>query len=117
MLEAVGCDAVPNLLGPSLGDASDLAFITSRSLVLNRLRPATGAGKAQPISPVWRNRGYRCIGGALYRVSANKLSRAASRQGDVGCRTPLRTGESQGPTRLGASALRVWGQPSRPLIA
>ncbi|XP_049621524.1 zinc finger CCCH domain-containing protein 3 isoform X2 [Suncus etruscus] len=75
----------------------------SRSLVLNRLRPATGAGKAQPISPVWRNRGYRCIGGALYRVSANKLSRAASRQGDVGCRTPLRTGRPDSAGSCGRS--------------
>ncbi|XP_052016850.1 zinc finger CCCH domain-containing protein 3 isoform X1 [Apodemus sylvaticus] len=64
----------------------------SRSLVLNRLRPAiTGGGKAPPGSPRWRNKGYRCIGGVLYKVSANKLSKTSSRPSD-GNRTLLRTG-------------------------
>ncbi|XP_005086027.2 zinc finger CCCH domain-containing protein 3 [Mesocricetus auratus] len=53
----------------------------SRSLVLNRLRP-TGGGKATPGSPQWRNKGYRCIGGVLYKVSANKLSKTSSRPSD-----------------------------------
>ncbi|XP_075405311.1 zinc finger CCCH domain-containing protein 3 isoform X2 [Tenrec ecaudatus] len=49
--------------------------LSPRSLVLNRLRPASaGAGKAPPSTPQWRN---RCIGGVLYRVSANKLSRTS----------------------------------------
>ncbi|KAL1767252.1 Zinc finger CCCH domain-containing 3 [Sigmodon hispidus] len=64
----------------------------SRSLVLNRLRPAvTGGGKAPPGSPRWRNKGYRCIGGVLYKVSANKLSKTSSRPSD-GSRALLRTG-------------------------
>lgn len=64
----------------------------SRSLVLNRLRPAiTVGGKAPPGSPRWRNKGYRCIGGVLYKVSANKLSKTSSRPSD-GNRTLLRTG-------------------------
>lgn len=65
----------------------------SRSLVLNRLRPAAGAGKTQPGSPRWRNKGYRCIGGVLYKVSANKLSKTYGRPGgDSGSRPLLRTG-------------------------
>ncbi|XP_037363199.1 zinc finger CCCH domain-containing protein 3 [Talpa occidentalis] len=53
----------------------------SRSLVLNRLRPAAGG---------WRGRGYRCIGGVLYKVSANKLSKTGGRTGDGGSRPLLR---------------------------
>ncbi|XP_043457901.1 zinc finger CCCH domain-containing protein 3 isoform X2 [Prionailurus bengalensis] len=49
----------------------------SRSLVLNRLRPTAGGGKAQASPPRWRNKGYRCIGGVLYKVSANKLSKTS----------------------------------------
>ncbi|XP_030875072.1 zinc finger CCCH domain-containing protein 3, partial [Leptonychotes weddellii] len=64
----------------------------SRSLVLNRLRPAAGGGKAQPSSSRWRNKGYRCIGGVLYKVSANKLSKTYGRPGDSGSRPLLRTG-------------------------
>ncbi|KAM8937107.1 zinc finger CCCH domain-containing protein 3 isoform 1-T1 [Lycaon pictus] len=64
----------------------------SRSLVLNRLRPAAAGGKAQPGSPRWRNRGYRCIGGVLYKVSANKLSKTYSRPSGDGSRPLLRTG-------------------------
>nr|XP_012608340.1 zinc finger CCCH domain-containing protein 3 isoform X1 [Microcebus murinus] len=65
----------------------------SRSLVLNRLRPAsTGGGKAQPGSPRWLNKGYRCIGGVLYKVSANKLSKTCGRPSDGGSRPLLRTG-------------------------
>ncbi|XP_051045092.1 zinc finger CCCH domain-containing protein 3 [Phodopus roborovskii] len=64
----------------------------SRSLVLNHLRPAiTGGGKAPPGSLQWRNKGYRCIGGVLYKVSANKLSKTSSRPSD-GSRVLLRTG-------------------------
>nr|XP_021515579.1 zinc finger CCCH domain-containing protein 3 [Meriones unguiculatus] len=64
----------------------------SRSMMLNRLRPTvSGSGKAPPASPRWRNKGYRCIGGVLYKVSANKLSKTSSRPSD-GSRAPLRTG-------------------------
>ncbi|XP_063565641.1 zinc finger CCCH domain-containing protein 3 isoform X1 [Gorilla gorilla gorilla] len=65
----------------------------SRSLVLNRLRPvASGGGKAQPGSPRWRSKGYRCIGGVLYKVSANKLSKTSGQPSDAGSRPLLRTG-------------------------
>ncbi|XP_070923755.1 zinc finger CCCH domain-containing protein 3 isoform X1 [Macaca nemestrina] len=65
----------------------------SRSLVLNRLRPvASGGGKAQPGSPRWRSKGYRCIGGVLYKVSANKLSKTSGQPGDAGSKPLLRTG-------------------------
>uniref|UniRef100_A0A8C8W9D7 Zinc finger CCCH domain-containing protein 3 n=1 Tax=Panthera leo TaxID=9689 RepID=A0A8C8W9D7_PANLE len=65
----------------------------SRSLVLNRLRPTAGGGKAQASPPRWRNKGYRCIGGVLYKVSANKLSKTSGRPGGDGATRPLqRTG-------------------------
>ncbi|XP_037659283.1 zinc finger CCCH domain-containing protein 3 isoform X2 [Choloepus didactylus] len=76
----------------------------SRSLVLNRLRPAASSGgKAPPGPPQWRSRGYRCIGGVLYRVSANKLSRTCSRHGDGGSR-PVRSGRLD-PASSGSRAL------------
>lgn len=65
----------------------------SRSLVLNRPRPAAVGGKAQTGSPRWRSRGYRCIGGVLYKVSANKLSKTSGRpSGDGGSKPLLRAG-------------------------
>ncbi|KAB0371515.1 hypothetical protein FD755_016453 [Muntiacus reevesi] len=53
-----------------------------RSLALNTLRPAAG-GRTQTGSPRWRSRGYRCIGGVLYKVRPG---------GDGGGRPLLRTG-------------------------
>uniref|UniRef100_A0A8C3WF30 Zinc finger CCCH domain-containing protein 3 n=1 Tax=Catagonus wagneri TaxID=51154 RepID=A0A8C3WF30_9CETA len=65
----------------------------SRSLVLSRLRPAAAGGKAQTGSPRWRSRGYRCIGGVLYKVSANKLSKTSGRpSSDGGSKPVLRAG-------------------------
>ncbi|XP_059971788.1 zinc finger CCCH domain-containing protein 3 isoform X2 [Mesoplodon densirostris] len=70
-----------------------LRLSLSRSLVLNGLRTAAAGGKAQPGSPRWRNKGYRCIGGVLYKVSANKLSKTYGRPGgDGGSRSLLRAG-------------------------
>lgn len=64
-----------------------------RSPGLNRPRPANGGGRAQAGSPRWRNKGYRCIGGVLYSVSANKLAKTCGRPGgDGGSRPLLRTG-------------------------
>ena len=75
----------------------------SRSLVLNRLRPTiTGSGKAPPSSPRWRNKGYRCIGGVLYKVSANKLSKTSSQPSD-GSRALLRTGRMDPATSYSRS--------------
>ena len=65
--------------------------------MLNGLRTAAAGGKAQPGSPRWRNKGYRCIGGVLYKVSANKLSKTYGRPGsDGGSRPLLRAGEAPG---------------------
>ncbi|KAM5210927.1 zinc finger CCCH domain-containing protein 3 isoform 2-T2 [Hipposideros larvatus] len=59
----------------------------------NRPRPANGGGRPQAGSPRWRDKGYRCIGGVLYSVSANKLSKTCGRPGgDGGSRPLLRTG-------------------------
>lgn len=69
-------------------------FPFCRSSGLNRLRPASGGGRAQAGAPRWRSKGYRCIGGVLYRVSANKLSKTCGRPGDGGSRPILRTGKA-----------------------
>ncbi|XP_048214716.1 LOW QUALITY PROTEIN: zinc finger CCCH domain-containing protein 3 [Perognathus longimembris pacificus] len=75
----------------------------SRSLVLNRLRPAnSGGGKLPCGSPRWRSKGYRCIGGVLYKVSANKLSKTSSRPGDSS-RSLLRTGRGEAASSCGRS--------------
>lgn len=63
--------------------------------MLSRLRHARGGGRAQPGPPRWRDRGYRCIGGVLYKVSANKLSKTDGRpSGEGGSRPLLRAGEA-----------------------
>lgn len=65
--------------------------------MLSRLRLARGGGRAQPGPPRWRDRGYRCIGGVLYKVSANKLSKTDGRPaGEGGSRPLLRAGEAPG---------------------
>ncbi|XP_008157933.3 zinc finger CCCH domain-containing protein 3 [Eptesicus fuscus] len=70
----------------------------SRSLVLNRLRPARGGGRVQLGSPRWRDRGYRCIGGVLYRVTANKLAKTPGRpRAEGACRPLLRAGRLDPP--------------------
>ncbi|XP_071409841.1 zinc finger CCCH domain-containing protein 3 isoform X2 [Pithys albifrons albifrons] len=72
---------------------------TSRSLLLTQPRPSAPGAKSQP----WRSKGFRTIGGVLYRVSANKLSRTSS--------TPSRTRElsTKTPSR---AALRFHSTPS-----
>ncbi|XP_065375831.1 zinc finger CCCH domain-containing protein 3 isoform X3 [Macaca fascicularis] len=90
----------------------------SRSLVLNRLRPvASGGGKAQPGSPRWRSKGYRCIGGVLYKVSANKLSKTSGQPGDAGSKPLLRTVQEE--THAAVPRLRPQGgvSPRRPVPA
>ncbi|XP_058515956.1 zinc finger CCCH domain-containing protein 3 [Ochotona princeps] len=76
----------------------------SRSLVLNRLCPAA-AGSAR-----WGSKGYCSIGGVLYKVSANKLSKtsgrpggAGGRPGDAGGRPLLRTGRVDAPSSCSRS--------------
>uniref|UniRef100_A0A8B9WID4 Zinc finger CCCH domain-containing protein 3 n=1 Tax=Bos mutus grunniens TaxID=30521 RepID=A0A8B9WID4_BOSMU len=92
----------------------------SRSLALNTLRPATG-GRAQTGSPRWRSKGYRCIGGVLYKVSANKLSKTCSRLGgDGGGRPLLRTGRLDPASSCSRSLARYvprgWGAPRPPCL-
>ncbi|XP_017692866.1 PREDICTED: zinc finger CCCH domain-containing protein 3, partial [Lepidothrix coronata] len=77
--------------------------MTSRSLLLNQTRPSPQGAKSQPAPPRWRSKGFRCIGGVLYRVSANKLSKTSStpvRSRDLGTKTPSR------------AALRLHSMPS-----
>uniref|UniRef100_A0A8C0DAB2 Zinc finger CCCH domain-containing protein 3 n=1 Tax=Balaenoptera musculus TaxID=9771 RepID=A0A8C0DAB2_BALMU len=89
--QASPLSTAPGPLAPPSWRALRLSL--SRSLVLNGLRTAAAGGKAQPGSPRWRNKGYRCIGGVLYKVSANKLSKTYGRPGsDGGSRPLLRAG-------------------------
>ncbi|XP_023700492.2 zinc finger CCCH domain-containing protein 3 isoform X1 [Paramormyrops kingsleyae] len=64
----------------------------ARTLLQNRLRTPPGPLPDQGVRP-WRGRGMRWIGGALYRVSANKLCRTAS-LGSPTISTRLRIGRS-----------------------
>ncbi|XP_077207431.1 zinc finger CCCH domain-containing protein 3 [Paroedura picta] len=55
----------------------------SRSLVLNRSRQSPPGSKSPALQQQqqqqrWRSRGLRCIGGVMYRVSANKLAKTSS---------------------------------------
>ncbi|XP_068953003.1 zinc finger CCCH domain-containing protein 3 isoform X2 [Petaurus breviceps papuanus] len=63
---------------------------------LNRLRHSALSGKSQTSPPTWKNKGYRCIGGVMYRVSANKLSKTSGRPSDGNNKHLLRAGRSDG---------------------
>uniref|UniRef100_A0A8D0ET95 Zinc finger CCCH domain-containing protein 3 n=1 Tax=Strix occidentalis caurina TaxID=311401 RepID=A0A8D0ET95_STROC len=68
--------------------------ITSRSPLLNQTRPSPQGVKSQHVQQRWRSKGYRCIGGVMYRVSANKLSKTSSTPGrgrDLSTKSPGRT--------------------------
>ncbi|NXK51377.1 ZC3H3 protein, partial [Chauna torquata] len=68
-------------------------LVTSRSLLLNQARPSPQGSKSQHMQQRWRSKGYRCIGGVMYRVSANKLSKTSStpsRGRDLSTKSPGR---------------------------
>ncbi|XP_069076999.1 zinc finger CCCH domain-containing protein 3 isoform X2 [Pleurodeles waltl] len=51
----------------------------ARWLLLNRMRQISPTGKSNQVQAQrWKSRGLRCIGGVMYRVSANKLSKHTS---------------------------------------
>ncbi|XP_061463091.1 zinc finger CCCH domain-containing protein 3 [Rhineura floridana] len=58
---------------------------TSRSLVLNCPCHSSPGSKSQALQHRWRNKGLRCIGGVMYRVSANKLAKTST--------SPAKSGE------------------------
>ncbi|XP_064298048.1 zinc finger CCCH domain-containing protein 3 [Phalacrocorax carbo] len=67
--------------------------MTSRSPLLNQTRSSPQGGKSQHVQQRWRSKGYRCIGGVMYRVSANKLSKTSSTPGrgrDLSTKSPGR---------------------------
>ncbi|XP_010582528.1 PREDICTED: zinc finger CCCH domain-containing protein 3 isoform X1 [Haliaeetus leucocephalus] len=67
--------------------------VTSRSQLLNQMRPSPQGGKSQHVQQRWRSKGYRCIGGVMYRVSANKLSKTSNTPGrgrDLSTKSPGR---------------------------
>lgn len=85
------CDIFPSLGWPWL-------YFSCRSLLLNQTRPSLQGGKSQLVQQRWRNKGFRCIGGVMYQVSANKLSKTSSsplRARDLSTKTPIRAGEQE----------------------
>ncbi|KAM6102817.1 zinc finger CCCH domain-containing protein 3 [Theristicus caerulescens] len=67
--------------------------VTSRSPLLNQMRLSPQGAKSQHVQQRWRSKGYRCIGGVMYRVSANKLSKTSSTPGrgrDLSTKSPGR---------------------------
>ncbi|XP_068253259.1 zinc finger CCCH domain-containing protein 3 isoform X2 [Nyctibius grandis] len=67
--------------------------VTSRSPLLNPTRPSPQGGKSQHVQQRWRSKGYCCIGGVMYQVSANKLSKTSStpsRSRDLSTKSPGR---------------------------
>ncbi|KAK2521011.1 hypothetical protein Q9966_013208 [Columba livia] len=64
-----------------------------QSPLLNQTRPSLQGGKSQHMQQRWRSKGYRCIGGVMYQVSANKLSKTSSTPGrgrDLSAKSPGR---------------------------
>ncbi|XP_071594655.1 zinc finger CCCH domain-containing protein 3 [Heliangelus exortis] len=55
--------------------------MTSRSPLLNQPRSSLQSSKSQPVQQRWRSKGFCCIGGVMYQVSANKLSKTSSTLG------------------------------------
>ncbi|XP_054241382.1 zinc finger CCCH domain-containing protein 3 [Indicator indicator] len=67
--------------------------LSPRSLLLSQARPSPQGGKSQHVQQRWRSKGYRCIGGVMYRVSANKLSKTSNTPGrarDLSTKSPGR---------------------------
>uniref|UniRef100_A0ABM5GD28 Zinc finger CCCH domain-containing protein 3 n=1 Tax=Pogona vitticeps TaxID=103695 RepID=A0ABM5GD28_9SAUR len=65
----------------------------SRSLGQHSSRHPTMGSKSQALQHRWRNRSLRCIGGVMYRVSANKLAKTSSsplKSGEATCRSHAR---------------------------
>ncbi|XP_068789619.1 zinc finger CCCH domain-containing protein 3 isoform X2 [Struthio camelus] len=77
---------------------------TSRSPVLNQTRPSPPSSKSQQMQQRWRSKGLRCIGGVMYRVSANKLSKTSS--------TPGRSREQS--AKSPGRAVRLTSTPNSP---
>ncbi|XP_067323104.1 zinc finger CCCH domain-containing protein 3 [Anolis sagrei] len=69
----------------------------SRSPLLGASRHSPSGSKSQALQQQqrWRNRSLRCIGGVMYKVSANKLAKVSSppaRSGEAFNRSLIRTG-------------------------
>uniref|UniRef100_A0A8D2LRR4 Zinc finger CCCH domain-containing protein 3 n=1 Tax=Varanus komodoensis TaxID=61221 RepID=A0A8D2LRR4_VARKO len=67
-----------------------------RPLVPNRSCHSPPGSKGQPSQYRWKDKGLRCIGGIMYRVSANKLAKTSS--------APARSGEAPSRRACGPSA-------------
>lgn len=73
-------------------------LFSCRSPLLNQTRLSPQGGKSQHVQQRWRSKGYRCIGGVMYQVSANKLSKTSSTPGrgkELSTKSPGRAGEQQ----------------------
>ncbi|XP_036623703.1 zinc finger CCCH domain-containing protein 3 isoform X1 [Trichosurus vulpecula] len=88
---------------------------------LNRVRHSAQSGKSQTSPPTWKSKGYRCIGGVMYRVSANKLSKTSGRPNDGNHKHLLRAGRSDGaissPCYSPGSASLARGSTSRSIAS
>ncbi|XP_029110900.1 zinc finger CCCH domain-containing protein 3 isoform X1 [Scleropages formosus] len=70
----------------------------ARNLLQSRLRSPPGAPPDEGVlAHPWRGRNVRWIGGALYRVSANKLYRTASPSASAAAAVRLRAGKCSTP--------------------
>ncbi|XP_066479424.1 zinc finger CCCH domain-containing protein 3 isoform X2 [Tiliqua scincoides] len=76
----------------------------SRSLVLNSTCHLFLGSKSPALQHRWRSKGLRCIGGVMYRVSANKLAKTSS--------PPARSSEPA--SRSYTRAARLDSAPSTP---
>ncbi|XP_062835984.1 zinc finger CCCH domain-containing protein 3 isoform X1 [Anolis carolinensis] len=81
----------------------------SRSPLLGTTRHSPSGSKSQALQQQrWKNRNLRCIGGVMYKVSANKLAKVSSppaRSGETFSRSLIRTGRPD-------SANSPFGYPS-----
>ncbi|XP_072186158.1 zinc finger CCCH domain-containing protein 3 [Excalfactoria chinensis] len=85
-----------NVVTPSSPFSSSGPNWKMRRLLASRSPHASSTpknSKSQAIQQRWKSKGYRCIGGVMYRVSANKLSKTSNTPGrcrDLSTKSPGR---------------------------
>ncbi|NP_001026756.2 zinc finger CCCH domain-containing protein 3 [Gallus gallus] len=85
-----------NVVTPSSSFSSSGPNWKMRRLLASRSPQASStpkSSKSQAIQQRWKSKGYRCIGGVMYQVSANKLSKTSSTPGrcrDLSTKSPGR---------------------------
>ncbi|XP_058032607.1 zinc finger CCCH domain-containing protein 3 [Ahaetulla prasina] len=121
---------VKKLAGPPVTPAASSAspahgwkarrLSSSRSLTSNSTRHSSPGSRSQAGQQHrWRNKGLRCIGGVMYRVSANKLSKTSSSPGrsvEAATRSHTR-GASRPDSAPGTPGYPSPGWPSRSITS